>query len=179
MLPCTRLLTLAVKLTFSVKYDTSLSWTLTRKFEVSRSLGQAQQCSKLCRLSDVTNVTKRMSNLYNRVALLSHNNVNFQNVYGNSISTLISSVLATIPRHLRVERARAVCPRRPTHAPPLKTPPAPSPAHFNNSIIFESLLLKLSCTIPPTPVAPDPSFQVFKTPLNATIHHTKALHRLP
>ena len=40
--------------------------------------------------------------------------------------------------------------RRQAHAPPLKTPLAPSPACLNHSIIFESLLLQLSrANLPP------------------------------
>ena len=43
----------------------------------------------------------------------------------------------------------------------LKTPLAPSPACFNHSIIFESLLLQLSRANPPAPIAPDLSFSKF------------------
>ena len=41
------------------------------------------------------------------------------------------------------------------HAPPLKTPLAPSPPCFNHWIIFESLLLELPRANLPTPIALD------------------------
>ena len=42
-----------------------------------------------------------------------------------------------------------------TPAPRLKTPLAHSPASFNHSITFESVLLELSRANPPTPIAPE------------------------
>ena len=61
-----------------------------------------------------------------------------------------------------------------THAPPLKPLLAPSPACFNHSIIFESLLLQISRANPPCsgPL-------IFEITLTATIHPKKGAAGTP
>ena len=59
------------------------------------------------------------------------------------------------------------------HAPPLKTPLAPSPACFNHSIIFESLL---QCSRANSPCS---GLSIFKIPLTATIHAQKGAAGTP
>ena len=63
------------------------------------------------------------------------------------------------------------------HAPPLKTPLAPSPACINYSIIFESLLLPSDFVQIPGRLAPDSSFSKFHSLPPST--RKKALQGLP